>query len=90
MSSDKSPKNLFIEAIKREDPVERACFLDEACRANTALRERVENLLRAHHEAGGFFSQPSKAASPAPTPGLHALPLTEQPGDRIGHYKLLE
>ena len=90
MSSDKSPKNLFIEAIEREDLVERACFLDEACGADTALRERVEKLLRAHHEAGGFLSQPSKAAPSAPTPGLHALPLTEQPGDRIGHYKLLE
>jgi len=90
MSSDKSPKNLFIEAIEREDSAERACFLDEACGADTALRERVEELLRAHHEAGGFFSQPSKAASPVPTSGLPAQPLTEQPGDRIGHYKLLE
>ena len=90
MSSDKSPKNLFFEAIEREDPGERACFLDEACGADTALRERVEKLLRAHHEAGGFFAQPSKAASSAPTPGLHALPLPEQPGDRIGQYKLLE
>jgi len=90
MNPDKSPQHLFNEALERSDPVKRAGFLDEACGADTALRERVEQLLRAHHEAGGFFSKPSKAASSAPSPGLHALPLTEQPGDRIGRYKLLE
>ena len=59
MNLDKSPKDLFMEALEREDPIERARFLDEACGEDTALRERVERLLRAHDEAGGFFSQPS-------------------------------
>ena len=61
MSPDKSLQNLFNEALERPDAAERARFLDEACGADAALRERVEKLLRAHDEAGGFFSQPSKA-----------------------------
>ena len=90
MNLDKSPKDLFMEALEREDPIERARFLDEACGEDTALRERVERLLRAHDEAGGFFSQPSKASPSAQAFGTKALPLTEKPGDRIGRYKLLQ
>ena len=63
MTPDKSLLNLFNEALEKEEAGERARFLDEACGADVTLRERVEMLLRAHDEAGGFFSQPS------PNPG---------------------
>jgi len=47
MSPDKSLQNLFNAALERPDAAERARFLDEACGADAALRERVEKLLRA-------------------------------------------
>ena len=90
MSLDKSPKAVFMEALEREDPVERARFLDDTCGEDVALRERVEKLLRAHDEAGGFFSQTSKVSPSVAAAGSKALPLTEKAGDRIGRYKLLQ
>ena len=55
MSPDKSLQSLFNEALEREDPVERARFLDEACSTDAALRAQVEKLLRATADAGGFL-----------------------------------
>jgi hypothetical protein len=90
MSPDKSPQNLFNEALEQPDAAQRARFLDQACGADKALRERVERLLRAHDEAGGFFSQPSKASSSARASDTIVLPVTEKAGDKIGRYKLLQ
>src|SRR5262245_8809045 len=89
MSPDKSLQTLFNEALEREDPAERARFLDEACGKNAALREQVEKLLQADADAGGFFAQPFKEA-PAQAPDLTATPLAEKPGVKIGRYKLLQ
>ena len=56
MSSEKSLEDLFNEAIERNDPVERARFLDEACGENGELREQVEQLVhepeKGHHREG--------------------------------------
>ena len=55
------------------------------------LRQRVEALLQAHEQAGHFMTEPVP-----PPPGAtiqispESLPVSEKPGDRIGHYKLLE
>ena len=46
-------QTLFAEALERADPQERAAFLDEACRGDAALRERIERLLAQHRHAGG-------------------------------------
>src|SRR5262245_34300897 len=45
---------IFIEALDRDTPADRAAYLDEACAGDPALRERVEALLRSHEEAGEF------------------------------------
>src|SRR5262245_18985020 len=90
MTPDKSLQALFNEALERDDSGERARFLDEACGADAVRRGRVEKLLRAHDEAGRFFSEPSKVPLSAHTPGTIALPLTEKPGDKIGRYKILQ
>ena len=90
MTPDKSLRALFNEALERDDPGERARFLDEVCGADAVLRGRVEKLLRAHEEAGGFFSEPSKVPPSAHATGTIALPLTEKPGDKIGRYKVLQ
>jgi hypothetical protein len=36
-------KALFIEALEIEDPKQRSEFLDQACGADVALREEVQN-----------------------------------------------
>jgi WD40 repeat protein/serine/threonine protein kinase len=64
---------------------ERKIFLDEACRGNAALRERVEALLRAHAEAGGFLD-----AAPDSDPTVKLPVSEEEPGALIGPYKLLQ
>ena len=83
MSANEKVEALFEQALKFK-PEERAAFLAGACGADATLRVRVEELLRAHADAGGFL----------PTdPGRQktiVIPITEQPGDRIGRYKILQ
>ena len=96
-------ETLFDAARKLTDPVQRQAFLDAACARNPELRRRLEVLLSAEPDADQFFEEggvalsvPGDAAEPAPQEG-HAggtvrvtLPPEEQPGTRIGHYKLRE
>lgn len=76
---------IFCEAMDRSTPEEQALYLDQACQGRPDLRARVEALLRANVEAGGFLAEPS---------GRHVAtidePITERPGAVIGKYKLLE
>jgi serine/threonine protein kinase len=71
---------------------ERAAFLAEKCGKDFQLRARVEALLRAHEKAEGFLPEQARG-SLEPTVmqrGTPVLPAIEQPGDRIGRYKLLQ
>ena len=63
----------------------RAAYLDDACGGDSALRDRVEVLLRAHANPGSFLGSPAHAVDATLAP-----PITEGPGTRIGPYKLLE
>src|SRR5436190_4013715 len=76
---------LFAAAI--ELPVaERAAYLDRACSGDPDLRQRVEGMLKEHDDLGDFpEKRPSKGAAQG---GPRAI--GENPGDRIGHYKLLQ
>src|SRR5262245_49013437 len=49
-------QSLFIAALEKEDPVERAAFLDQACAGDPALRQRIERLLQRHEQTGGFLA----------------------------------
>src|SRR6266496_959345 len=49
-------------AARRLPAGERAAYLDEACAGNAALRQRVEELLRASEEAGGFLEDAAPGA----------------------------
>src|SRR5262245_41892836 len=77
--------SIFVEALKRPSPDERAAFLDQACSGNDELRRSVELLLRAHDKAGGFL-----ADSPAPAGVTVDQTIPEKPGTVIGPYKLIE
>src|SRR5437588_5181073 len=78
-------QSIFIEALEKDDPAERAAFLDRTCAADLALRQRVERLLQRHEQPGSFLESPA--------PNLVATvdePVSERPGTRIGPYKLLQ
>src|SRR5208282_5919402 len=65
-----------------------AAYLDGACRGDDELRAEVEKLLLAHDQAGAFLEAP--VAPPQHSTIVLSAPLSEKPGDRIGHYKLLQ
>jgi WD40 repeat protein len=50
-------RSIFLEALEREDPTQRSAYLDAACGADSALRVRVEALLKSHVEAGAFLDK---------------------------------
>jgi serine/threonine protein kinase/tetratricopeptide (TPR) repeat protein len=76
---------IFSESLTRKSDVDRLKYLDEACRGDSQIREKVERLLRAHYEAGNFLGgQPPAVVATSDHPHL------AQPGVRIGCYKLVE
>jgi hypothetical protein len=69
---------IFFAALELATAADRAAFLEEACAGDQALRRRVERLLAAHPQVGGFLERPvAEAADLAGlTVGkLSALPL---------------
>src|SRR5215471_20518636 len=66
----------------------RAAYLDQVCGGDNELRQRVEELLEAHEVDTGFMDQPVAPAVARSDSRSAARP--EQPGDRIGRYKLLQ
>jgi tetratricopeptide (TPR) repeat protein len=79
-------KEIFLAALEKGAPTARAAYLDGACRADAALRERVEALLQAHDESQNPLDKPAVELGPTE---LH-MPELEQPGMLIGPYKLME
>src|SRR5262245_34248482 len=77
-------RSIFLAALEKADPSERAAYLDEACAGDGALRHRVERLLQAHVPGDSFLEKPS----PQLLPTTHEA--AERPGTRIGAYKLLQ
>lgn len=68
---------------------ERAAFLDRACVGDTALRQRVEELLKASEESCPCLERLADVPPAIGTVRLSFVP-SEKPGDRIGRYKLLQ
>jgi len=77
---------IFTECLVRDSDKERSRYLDEVCQGDRQARGRVEELLRAHSDAGNFLGK----RPPAGAPILDAAPITEKPGTTIGRYKLQE
>ncbi len=78
-------QSIFSEALEKEDPAERAAFLDRVCASDPALRQRLDRLLLRHQQGDSFLESPG--------PALIATldePMCERPGTVIGPYKLLE
>src|SRR5208283_3342805 len=66
-------RSIFLAAVKKATPAERAAFLAVACVGNAALRKRVEALLQAHDEPGSLLAKPANQGAtndaPAETVG---------------------
>jgi serine/threonine protein kinase len=75
-------QSLFIGALEKEDPAERAAFLDQACAGDPALRVRIEQLLLRHEQTGDPLD--------VPLPPTVDGPVYEGPGTVIGPYKLVQ
>jgi eukaryotic-like serine/threonine-protein kinase len=78
-------RSLFLAALEINDPVSRAAFLEKECAGDTAVRHRLEVLLRADANAGNFLAKPAQQDVTVDEP-----PITERPGTVIGPYKLME
>ena len=88
MSEPHKPVGAIFDAAVELPSERRAAYLQEACAGDETLRQRVEALLRAHELAGTFMDSPAPTLRPE-TIRLE-LPPSEKPGDKIGHYKLLQ
>jgi hypothetical protein len=81
-------EDIFLAALNKGTPEERAAFLTAACKDDSDLRRRVERLLAAHPKAGGFLEAPAR---PAGEQTVAYVPSGEQVGAIIAsRYKLLE
>jgi serine/threonine protein kinase len=91
----KTERELFLEALERPTPGERAAFLDEVCAHDPSLRAAVEALLQNHKE-DAFLESPAIATPHAAdskknrSDTITLVLIGEKPGDQIGHYKLLQ
>jgi serine/threonine protein kinase/tetratricopeptide (TPR) repeat protein len=87
-------KELFLAASEMPSAAERAAFLDRECGTDVELRRKLDVLLRAHDDSGGFLAQPADApavtadssvgGSEGDSTGSEAV------GTVIGPYKLLQ
>src|SRR5262245_44772397 len=89
-------KAIFLAALEKKEPAERAAFLGEACGNDDGLRQRVEILLKAHEAPGSFMKVPVSGPAESDVPSTRWTPLPvdtppfEGPGTVIGPYKLLQ
>src|SRR6266404_5038755 len=103
--SNPMDREVTVFSAARRLPVgERAAYLDQTCAGDAPLRQRVEQLLQASDEAGGFLEEPAPGAQrsadalTSPNPRQNAAAPGERAGDQFssrpirhfGDYELLE
>jgi WD40 repeat protein/serine/threonine protein kinase len=81
-----NPEGIFHKALEISDPDQRAAYLNNACKGDKQLRSEVEELLKAHEQAGDFLKNLPADINVT----LDTSPSIEGPGTKIGHYELLE
>jgi serine/threonine protein kinase/tetratricopeptide (TPR) repeat protein len=79
--------SIFLGAIDRDLPEERAAYLEQVCGSNERLRAGVERLLAAHDRLGTILPA---SGIPGPATTAAVSPVTAGPGTVIGPYKLLQ
>ncbi len=89
------PIDIFAMAMEFKGDARAAC-LDRVCGDDAALRAEVESLLEAHDAAGAFLDDPARAMDAAisneaaTARARRHAPSSEQSGQMIGRYKLLQ
>jgi hypothetical protein len=92
----KRVREIFDAARELSSATERSTFLDQACRGDPDLRQKIEALLGRIPEADAYFEtaqfQEPLGVDSANTPAILAASgaLLEGPSTVIGRYKLLE
>src|SRR4051812_47171168 len=84
--SPKSDVEIFTEALGMPSG-ERAEYLERACGGDIELLQKVKGLLEANDGVGDFLEASSQTIAFHSKTGVSA---GEKPGDRIGHYRLLQ
>jgi serine/threonine protein kinase len=79
-------EEIFLAAVEKSSPSDRAVYLDQVCGDDADLRDWVEGLLRAHEQGGSFL----EGALFEPRPTFVHVSLIEGPGTVIGPYRLME
>jgi WD40 repeat protein/serine/threonine protein kinase len=73
----------FLAALERDGLAAQLQYAAEYCADSPDLRSKLDEMLRAHHQQGGFLASRSDAT--------HSIqPLAESAGAQIGPYKLLQ
>ena len=72
-------KEIFVAALDRVPGAERATYLDDACRDDVELRQRVDVLLRAHERAGEILGPVRKPGVDLSTEARTTDPLATEP-----------
>jgi eukaryotic-like serine/threonine-protein kinase len=92
MTNENPREEAIFDGALQLPPEQRADYIKAACGNDATLLKRIEALLAAHEREGGTLSEP--AVQPPRKTIVLSLPPAEKagekPGDRIGHYKLLE
>jgi eukaryotic-like serine/threonine-protein kinase len=85
-------RDIFMAALEKDDPAQRAAHLDQACGADATLRQRVEALLRVHERTGDFMDVPVMEQLSDDHTELKFLAPSQNPDamGRLGHYEVLE
>src|SRR5262245_28810028 len=89
MTERSATEAIFFAALEKATAAERAAFLDEACAGDEDLRRRVERLLAAHPQVGGFLERPVAEAAnlaalaPPDTPQGGAAPRRPEDGEPL-------
>jgi WD40 repeat protein/serine/threonine protein kinase len=87
-----SERSIFLNALDREDPAERAAYLDAACAGKPELRQRIERLLQSHRVQDAFLDVPAPEQLARGDHALTFLAPPREPGalGRLDHYDVLE
>lgn len=89
-------REIFLAALDRLNPEDREAYLKAACGDDPALRRDIDELLREHAASGRFLEDPAVKTVPrgepstAKIPSQHVARVREEPGARIGRYRLLQ
>ena len=81
-----SEEAIFVAALEKRTPEDRAAYLAAACGEDADLRESIEKLLDAHENPVALLGIPALGVEPSVDDAVSA----EGPGSVIGRYKLLE